>query len=154
MSQGLERLFQLGFTFSLSYQPYPHQIPAASLVTNPAGNPMNLSAADGDKMWMGFTISWLTNVSDSTAYDISKTLSTNLEAFVQENYAGDLSTNEEPGTQGKGAGNEFVYLNDAMGDQRPLESYGEGNYQKLKSIQRRYDPEGVLQSKTGGFKYI
>lgn len=104
-------------------------------------------------MWIGYTISWLTNISDSTAYAISRKLSSDLEAFVQANYAGELSTHEEVGGE-KGAGNEFVYLNDAMDDQRPLESYGRENFERLKSIQRRYDPEEVLQSRTGGFKYV
>ncbi|CAG8970919.1 hypothetical protein HYALB_00000898 [Hymenoscyphus albidus] len=153
ISQGLDRLFQLGFVFSISFQPFPHQIPFQSQIVNPHGNPMNLSAADGDKMWIGFTISWLANISDSTATTISQHLTESLEAFVEETYPGVKSTNEIGGGE-KGAGNEFVYFNDAMSDQRPLESYGKESYERLRAIQRRYDPDGMLRSRTGGFKYV
>jgi hypothetical protein len=47
-----------------------------------------------------------------------------------------------------------TFLNDAMYDQLPLQSYGDVTYQKLKGIQEDYDPSGLFPTRTGGFKFI
>ena len=43
-------------------------------------------------------------------------------------------------------------MNDAMYDQAVLASYGDGNYERLKEIQTKYDPSGFIASHTNGFK--
>lgn len=53
----------------------------------------------------------------------------------------------------KGLSKTFLYLNDAGMDQKPIDSYGHENVQRLKKISRQYDPDGVFQKlANGGFK--
>ena len=53
----------------------------------------------------------------------------------------------------KGLSFTFLYLNDAAMDQRPIDSYGHENVQRLKKISREYDPDGVFQTLAkGGYK--
>lgn len=53
----------------------------------------------------------------------------------------------------KGLYHEFEYLNYAHPSQRPLESYGIENFERLKEVSRKFDPEGVFQRLVpGGFK--
>lgn len=52
-----------------------------------------------------------------------------------------------------GADLDLVYMNYADATQDPLGSYGERNVHFMKSVARRYDPEGFCQSAVpGGFK--
>ena len=46
-----------------------------------------------------------------------------------------------------------LFLNDAMYDQKPVQSYGNKTFQKLKEIQQERDPKGLFSKRTGGFKY-
>lgn len=46
-----------------------------------------------------------------------------------------------------------TFLNDAMYDQKPLQSYGQSTYERLQSIQKKYDPSGFFLGRTGGFKF-
>lgn len=47
----------------------------------------------------------------------------------------------------------FRYANYANADQKPLQSYGEGNVGLLHRVAGRYDPDGVFQKLVpGGFK--
>jgi hypothetical protein len=48
----------------------------------------------------------------------------------------------------------LYFLNDAMFDQLPLQSYGGDNYERLKETQGKYDPEGLWSKRQGGFKFI
>lgn len=45
----------------------------------------------------------------------------------------------------RGLENSFLYMNDASRDQDPLGSYPPGNIDRLKSIARKYDSQGVFQ---------
>jgi hypothetical protein len=48
---------------------------------------------------------------------------------------------------------DWQYLNYADAYQDPLASYGAENLQKIRAAARKYDPEGVFQTKVpGGFK--
>ncbi|PGG97504.1 hypothetical protein AJ79_09174 [Helicocarpus griseus UAMH5409] len=47
----------------------------------------------------------------------------------------------------------FIFLNDAGPGQNPFETYGKGkSLPKLQQVSKAYDPEGVFQTYTGGFK--
>ena len=62
---------------------------------------------------------------------------------------------DEIGTSARelGADNEFVYLDYADKNQKPLESYGHENVAKMRRAAAKYDPEGVFQYMLpGGFK--
>lgn len=51
------------------------------------------------------------------------------------------------------ADNDWLYLNYADKEQRPLEGYGMENVQKLRAAAQSYDPDGVFQFMVpGGFK--
>lgn len=47
----------------------------------------------------------------------------------------------------------FIFLNDAGPNQDPFATYGGGkNKAKLQAVSEAYDPEGIFQTYTGGFK--
>lgn len=46
-----------------------------------------------------------------------------------------------------------IFMNDGMYDQPVLQSYGDGNYQRMKTIQRSVDPAGLLATRQGGFRF-
>lgn len=53
----------------------------------------------------------------------------------------------------QGKHHRFLYLNDAAGDQKVIESYGEEQVEFLKGVSARVDPTGVFQTLVkGGFK--
>lgn len=59
----------------------------------------------------------------------------------------------ESRARAKGLLQKFQYLNYAAPYQKPLASYGAGNLAFLKEVSKRYDPEGVFQTRVpGGFK--
>ena len=45
-----------------------------------------------------------------------------------------------------------AFMNDAMFDQNVLQWYGNETYQRLKDIQKAYDPIGFFPDRTRGFK--
>jgi hypothetical protein len=49
--------------------------------------------------------------------------------------------------------NEFSYFNYAYKDQKVMKGYGKENLQRMKSVSKQFDPEGVFQRLVpGGFK--
>ncbi|KAI9878960.1 MAG: hypothetical protein M1830_010014 [Pleopsidium flavum] len=47
----------------------------------------------------------------------------------------------------------FTFLNDAGGNQKPLETYGYGkSLPRLRELSKKYDPDGVFQTLVSGFK--
>lgn len=59
----------------------------------------------------------------------------------------------EQATKEIGMYEPFKYLGDAMYGQKVIESYGKENVQRMKQIQRKYDPQGVWDRVLpGGFK--
>jgi hypothetical protein len=139
-----------GFIFSVTFQPMPIAIPEAS---NAAGsNALGLSPAGGDRMWMEYDISWLTALGDSDAHAMAQNITASIDAYAQANYAGVQNSHYESGDL-YDAGYKPIFLNDAMYDQLPLQSYAEGNYERLKSIHDAVDPDGFFATRTGGFKY-
>ncbi|ORY68846.1 uncharacterized protein BCR38DRAFT_424491 [Pseudomassariella vexata] len=51
------------------------------------------------------------------------------------------------------AHNDWIYLNYADSTQKPLESYGAENVEKIRAAAAKYDPTGVFQTRVpGGFK--
>lgn len=52
-----------------------------------------------------------------------------------------------------GAGIEFRYSNYCDGSQNPFSTYGEESIKHMREVSRKYDPQGVFQSRVpGGFK--
>lgn len=124
------------------------------------GNALGMDARNGDYMWMEYDISWLTALEDNEAHGLAVNITATAKAQVREDYGGRgyVNTNAGEGAaivgEGDGKGGENLYfLNDAMYDQEPLQSYGNGNYEKLKTTQKKYDPEGLWSGRQGGFKF-
>jgi hypothetical protein len=52
-----------------------------------------------------------------------------------------------------GLDTDFLYLNDASGDQPVMQGYGDENLRRLQKISHTFDPQQVFQKQvTGGFK--
>jgi hypothetical protein len=52
----------------------------------------------------------------------------------------------------EGVRRDWLYLNFAAGFQDPLRGYGEASLTELRTVARRFDPQGFFQKHTGGFK--
>lgn len=120
-----------------------------------------MDAKNGDYMWMEYDISWLTALEDDEAHGLAMNITSTVKEQVAATYGekGYTNTNAQPGAavvgEGDGRGGENLYfLNDAMFDQLPLQSYGGDNYERLKETQGKYDPEGLWSKRQGGFKFI
>lgn len=48
--------------------------------------------------------------------------------------------------------NRFIYLNYALNTQPVLASFGAENVRRMKAVQKKYDPKGLLKVWKGGYK--
>jgi hypothetical protein len=94
----------------------------------------------------------LTKLGDEESNDIARSWTSNIEQYILENYATTVNTHYE-GNNPTADKYKFRYMNDAMFDQKPLQSYGDDNYQRLKAIQKAYDPTGFFAKTTGVFEF-
>ena len=152
MPSDLRTLLNAGFIFSMAFQPMPYAIPAASQTRNPTGNILGLSPEYGDHVWMEYDISWLAQPNDDLAHSMAMNITASIDEYAQAKYAGVKNSNYRAGDLETEEYNP-QFLNDAMYDQKPLQSYGEANYERLKRIQKKYDPSGLFPGRTGGFKF-
>ena len=122
-----------GFHVSIVFQPI-----AASTIAqgkSRGGNPLGLEEAA--QTWLVLNCGW------SLEADDRRVLATGAK-FLDE---------VDKMAACKGLSKTFRYLNDAAMDQRPIDSYGHENVQRLKSISKEYDPDGVFQKLVkGGFR--
>lgn len=148
LNQGLLKSF---YQFVLIYQPMPYAIPAASARVNPTGNLLGLSTNYGDQMWMASTVSWLTSDGDNSGESMITDIINNVASYVRAVYPGVKASNFKSGDlQAMFA--PAIFMNDAMSDQPVLEGYGNATYQRLKTVQKEYDPIGFFPGRTNGFK--
>jgi hypothetical protein len=92
------------------------------------GNTFGLKAEDGALIMISFPTLWHNAKNDDLVYSATTKLVADLEDVARKH---NVYT-------------PFVYLNYAGVDQQVLKGYGRENYQRLKSIARKYDPEGKL----------
>lgn len=65
----------------------------------------------------------------------------------------DIITSLEEQIEKEGVKHDFVYLNFAASFQDPFAGYGEERVDALRSVAKKYDPEGLFQKQlSGGFK--
>jgi hypothetical protein len=143
-----------GFIFSLAFQPMPAIIPALSQAAG--GNALGMSPISGDHIWMEYDISWLTALGDDPAHAMAINITETVDAWAESTYAGIEPTHYGGPKAGETLEKEEyrpIFMNDAMYDQLPAESYENNGYKKLKAIQKEVDPDGFFPSRTGGFKY-
>ena len=150
--KSLLSLLEVDFVWDLIYQPMPTMIPEASARINPAGNLLGLSPSSGDHMWMACTIAWKLPLGDSNAHQMAVDIINGISTYVQEAYPDVEASKYQPGYVAP-PGYDLIFMNDAMADQPVLQGYGDATYQRLKYIQKEYDPMGVFPQRTNGFKF-
>ena len=148
-----EGILHPGFIFSLAFQPMPYVIPAASVAAG--GNALGMNPNEGDRMWMEYDVSWLTALGDDDAHSMAMNITATIDEYAMTTYAGVKNSHYNGGDGGDLEDAEYrpIFLNDAMYDQMPLQSYEGDNYDRLKSIQKSVDPDGFFATRTGGFKF-
>jgi hypothetical protein len=139
-----------GFIFSISYQPLQALIAKGSVAAG--GNALVLDPGDGDRVWIDLSISWITAVGDGIAETLAKKLTSDIDNYTKSQYSGVPNTRYVQGSLDYVKYNP-IFANDAMYDQKPYQTYGDNAYTRLKAIQRRVDPDGFFNMRTGGFKY-
>lgn len=101
---------------------------------------------------MEYDISWLSSLADSVAHAVAMNITQSIDDYAEKKYNGVQNTNYQESDVMTEEYNP-TFLNDAMYDQKPLQSYGQDTYARLKSIQHKYDPTGFFLGRTGGFKF-
>jgi hypothetical protein len=137
-----------GFIFSISFQPFPYTIAAAS--QSNGGNILNLNPADGDHMWIEYSVSWLTAAGDGVAHTMMREVTQNIASYTTDTYANVPNSHQQSPSA---VGNKILFYNDAMSDQDPFQSLDPSTYESLKSYQIKNDPTGFFSNRTGGFKF-
>ena len=127
-----------GFIFSIAFQPMQALIAAASVAAG--GDALALDPGNGDRMLIDLSISWATAAADPTAYSIAATLANDIDIYSKTTYPDVANTRY---VKGNLAYEEYepIYSNDCTYDQQPYETYGDGSYARLKSIQKSVDPD-------------
>ncbi|PMD47417.1 FAD-binding domain-containing protein [Hyaloscypha variabilis F] len=139
-----------GFTFSLGFQPLQALTAAAAVAAG--GDVLGLDPGNGDRNWLIFTISWETAAGDAVADSLATILANDVVNHSKTHYAGVRNTRYKEGNLSY---EEYdpIYSNDAMYSQSPYSTFAGNNYARLKAIQKKYDPNRFLATRTGGFKY-
>jgi len=116
------------------------------------GDALALDPRNGDRLWIDLAVSWETALGDNIAASTAQKITSDIESYSKAHYSGVPNTRYVAGNLTYVEYNP-LFLNDAMYDQQPATSYGDGSYARLKAIQRRVDPQGFFSTRTGGFKY-
>lgn len=138
--------------FSLAFQPIPHQLAYASVNSEHGVNLLGLDPETGDKFFMEYDVSWLLPTTDKSAATFISAITEPVQQYAREKYSGTKPTNWKQGNTGQTNFNP-LFMNDGMYNQNVQRFFGDGVYEKLKTIQRNRDPEGLFHRRTGGFKY-
>ncbi|ORY10736.1 hypothetical protein BCR34DRAFT_340204 [Clohesyomyces aquaticus] len=125
----------VGLVITMTFQPLPHVIYSKS--TSTGGNVLGLDRFTDDLINVLFVVSWQLPTDNPRVEQGLKALVESINDRAKE----------------RGMFNEFVYLNYAAEWQDPIQGYGEENVRFLKSVSRRFDPNGLFQKGVpGGFK--
>ena len=125
---------------SVDFQPLPAAIGKAT--EKRGGNAIGFTGSDPDRILLELQCAWTDKKYDEVMPQFSKDLTSWIEDKVPEwlEKYGEPSDTYLP-----------LFMNDAMADQNVTGSYKD--YSKFKALQLEHDPEGVLRTRTGGFKY-
>lgn len=122
-----------GGVLSLGIQPISYG--AITAGEEQGGNVLGLSK--DPQTWFVVDAGWNKTADDQTVHRAMRSFSDGVEDKAKE----------------KEAYLPYIFMNDASWDQDVLGHYGEKNVQRLKEVQRKYDPERVFQRLVpGGFK--
>ncbi|CAG8971260.1 hypothetical protein HYALB_00001426 [Hymenoscyphus albidus] len=121
-----------GMAFSIIFQPF-----LASWARKGDENPLGLRDTTESLVIVSFAVNWDKRTDDEFVKSTVHLTLEKIEAFAAANKTS----------------HRFRYLNYCNEWQKPFESYGEENWQFLKDVSRKYDPEGLFQRGcVGGFK--
>lgn len=98
------------------------------LMEKNGGNPLGLRASDGPLIMVSFPISWTDPRNDNLVVDSTRKLIAQIAKKAKQ----------------YGVDSPFVYLNYADSSQQVQKGYGKDNYERLKRIAKKYDPQGKL----------
>lgn len=139
--------------YNFAFQPMSVKIQEASQRAGDSlgqRNALGLNPDDGDRMWMEYDISWVNPLDEQRAYSYANHFSNDIVGHVQTHYPNAVSTNQK--TQGVSQTSPN-FMNDGMHDQATSLFFHDSDYQKLKGIQQKRDPNGFFSKRTGGFKF-
>ena len=151
---------------SVDTQPLSVNILQASQVQG--GNALGFDPANGDRIWIENSYSWLGELCNTKCPQFSKESSDKLLAYQKTHYAGVTPTNYKSGDIEFTKSVSFydcegmnlltsdsynpLFMNDAAPYQDVYSSYGQKNLARLQSIKKQYDPTGFFTHRQGGFK--
>jgi len=125
--------------FTLAFQPFPAFISKASAARG--GSALGLSATDKNRFIIEINCLWREAKDDELVHGLSRRLVKELESEMKGMSKAKLTGVEEYLPD---------FMNDSAGDQDVTKTFR--NYDKIKAMQRKHDPEG-LWLRAGGFKY-
>jgi hypothetical protein len=119
----------------LIFQPVAPSVVKAGNQRSNGGNPLGVQSVG--QTWFSTCAGWDDAKSDKIVYAAAKKTTDLIEKESKK----------------KGLYLNFIFMNDAFKDQNVFASYGSKNFEKMKKIAMKYDPEGVFQKLwQGGFK--
>ncbi|RPA79345.1 FAD-binding domain-containing protein [Ascobolus immersus RN42] len=119
----------------LIFQPVAPSVVKAGNQRNNGGNPLGIESVG--QTWFSTCAGWNEPKNDQFIYAASKKTTDLIEKESKK----------------KGLYLKYIFMNDAFMDQNVFESYGKKNFDRMKAIAKKYDPEGVFQRLwSGGFK--
>lgn len=103
---------------------------------------MGLTKNDPDRIILELQCSWTDRAQDDIVPQFTRDLTDWIETRIPEWLESDGQSTDQylP-----------LFMNDAMADQNVTGTYKD--YAKFKALQLKADPEGVLRTRVGGFKY-
>ncbi len=124
-----------GGTFVVTLEPInAHAVTAGQ--ANAGGNALGLKPVT--QTWIILGNSWYGEDNDNVANKAMRSLQEKVVRLAKQH----------------DAALDYLFMNDASSEQRVLASYGEPNVQKLRAVQRRYDPDSVFQRLVPGGQKI
>lgn len=122
-----------GGTLVVAMQPISESVVLAG--NKRGGNALGLQPTN--QTWVVIDAGWISSEDDPDAHGIAASLNNHTESAASE----------------LGQHLPYVFMNDASYDQAVIASYGTESVERLREVQRRYDPDQVFQKLVpGGFK--
>lgn len=120
-------------TLALMVQPISKSMVEASRARG--FDPMQVEAQA--QLWATVNVGWANASDDATVDRILKDCIAEIDSYAKD----------------QGKFDSLRFINDAAPAQRPLISYGQESYDRLKAASRKYDPQGTFQKlMPGGYK--
>ncbi|KAH6705324.1 FAD binding domain protein [Leptodontidium sp. MPI-SDFR-AT-0119] len=116
-----------------AFQPLSTNI--ISKMSKNGGNALGLSVVDGPLTIMNLNWGWTNAADDTRVFDT-------INRFISRSF--DLA-------KSMGLDHDFIYMNYASQDQDVYAGYGKANVDRLKAVQKKYDPQGVFENLQPGY---